>query len=107
MRLVRERLAEAIAGEIAALRASGEVSDARQIFVLTRTRKESQKVAEALAARGIPFVFTTGYGQSGLPERYKESPVLQKPFRMRELEDALGALALKLGKPFPSDAASQ
>jgi CheY-like chemotaxis protein len=51
--------------------------------------KEVFPVAEALAARGVPFVFATGYGQSGVPEKYRERPVLQKPFTALELERAL------------------
>jgi|SRR5580704_4478372 CheY-like chemotaxis protein len=51
--------------------------------------KEVFPVAEALAARGVPFVFATGYGQSGVPEKYRERPVLQKPFMALELERAL------------------
>jgi DNA-binding response OmpR family regulator len=54
--------------------------------------RDSFPVADALEARGIPFVFTTGYGQLGLSERYRNSPVLQKPFRMRDLEAILPAL---------------
>jgi CheY-like chemotaxis protein len=46
-------------------------------------------VAEALAARGIPFVFSTGYGSAGIEEPYRCRPVLQKPFAQRELERAL------------------
>jgi exodeoxyribonuclease V beta subunit len=65
MRVVRARLAEAIAGEIVALRAGAEAPDARQIFVLTRNRKESQRIADALAARGIPAVLAV---QEGLYE---------------------------------------
>ena len=41
MRVVRARLARAIADEIAELLARGDVASAREIFVLTRTRKES------------------------------------------------------------------
>ena len=51
--------------------------------------KDVFPVAEALAARGVPFVFATGYGQSGLPEQYRARPVLQKPFKAPELERAL------------------
>ncbi len=51
--------------------------------------KEVFPVAEALAARGVPFVFATGYGQDGVPEKYRERPVLQKPFMGPELERAL------------------
>jgi CheY-like chemotaxis protein len=51
--------------------------------------KEVFPVAEALDARGVPFVFATGYGQGGVPEKYRERPVLQKPFMAPELERAL------------------
>jgi len=49
-------------------------------------------VADALQQRRIPFLFTTGYGQLGLPETYSALPVLQKPFRKRDLQAALQAL---------------
>ena len=42
-------------------------------------------VADLLAARGIPFLFATGYGLDGIDEKYRDRPVLQKPFRAREL----------------------
>ena len=51
-------------------------------------------VAEALAARDMPFVFATGYGDVGLPEGFRDRPMLKKPFQMdglgRTLEIALG-----------------
>jgi DNA-binding NtrC family response regulator len=46
-------------------------------------------VAEALSTRGLPFVFVTGYGQSGLPDHYRDRPVLQKPFARDDLERML------------------
>ncbi len=46
-------------------------------------------VAETLERRGIPFVFATGYGRAGVPEKYRETPVLQKPFMPAELRDVL------------------
>jgi CheY-like chemotaxis protein len=51
--------------------------------------KEVFPVAEALEARGVPFVFATGYGLGGVPEKYRERPVLQKPFMAPELKRAL------------------
>jgi CheY-like chemotaxis protein len=41
-------------------------------------------VANLLAARGIPFVFTTGYDRMGLPERYAAVRSLEKPFALPE-----------------------
>jgi CheY-like chemotaxis protein len=53
-------------------------------------------VAEALAARGTPFVFATGYGEHGLPEAFRDRPTLKKPFQMDGLDRSLqSALARK------------
>lgn len=52
-------------------------------------------VAEALSARGIPFVFATGYGERGLPEKYRDRPILQKPFAKDDLERMLNAMPVK------------
>ena len=49
-------------------------------------------VAEALIAKGIPFVFATGYGERGPPEDYRGRPVLQKPFAKDDLERVLKTL---------------
>jgi len=49
-------------------------------------------VADALVARGMPFVFATGYGERGLPENYRGRPVLQKPFAKDDLERVLQTL---------------
>jgi CheY-like chemotaxis protein len=43
-------------------------------------------VADALVARGTPFVFATGYGEHGLPEPYRDRPTLKKPFQMEGLK---------------------
>ena len=50
--------------------------------------------AEAVTLRGRPFVFATGYGADGLPEKFRDNPVLQKPFQMESLKRAIEA-ALK------------
>ncbi|MBK1838217.1 response regulator [Azospirillum sp. YIM B02556] len=46
-------------------------------------------VADALSAKGIPFVFTTGHGAAGLPLSHQDRPVLTKPFREVEMNDAI------------------
>jgi len=46
-------------------------------------------VADALGAKGIPFVFTTGHGAAGLPKSHQTRPVLTKPFREVEMTDAI------------------
>ena len=42
-------------------------------------------VAEALAARRIPFVFVSGYGQNAVPVDRPHWRVCSKPFRPRDL----------------------
>lgn len=49
-------------------------------------------VADALRERGVPFLFTTGYGQQGLPDRFADAHVLAKPFRRQDIEVALTRL---------------
>lgn len=46
-------------------------------------------VAQALRDRGIPFVFSTGYGEGGLPEEWRGNPTIQKPFTEVTVHDAL------------------
>jgi CheY-like chemotaxis protein len=53
---------------------------------------ETYPLAEALAARAIPFVFASGYGADGLREKYRRIPSLRKPFQQCELEQILAAV---------------
>jgi CheY-like chemotaxis protein len=53
---------------------------------------ETYPIADALAARAIPFVFASGYSAGRLREEYRSIPSLQKPFQQRELEQALAAV---------------
>jgi DNA-binding NtrC family response regulator len=46
-------------------------------------------VAEILKGRNLPYVFITGHGQQGLPEQYRQTPTLQKPFQMQDLKATL------------------
>ena len=46
-------------------------------------------VADALADRGVPFIFASGYGVHGATGRHTSAPVLSKPFQRDALEQAL------------------
>lgn len=51
-------------------------------------------VAHILRERGIPFVFSTGYGVSGASEEFDSYPTLAKPFIANDLREiVLRALA--------------
>jgi CheY-like chemotaxis protein len=48
-------------------------------------------VAEALAARGIPFIFSTGYGIAGIAQDFSHIPAVAKPYDGSTLEKVLTA----------------
>jgi CheY-like chemotaxis protein len=53
---------------------------------------ESYPVAALLRARGVPYVFATGYGREGLEPGHDQIPVLRKPYHESQLAAALEAL---------------
>jgi CheY-like chemotaxis protein len=51
-------------------------------------------VAELLEARGIPFVFATGYGSAGVDTSYRgRGMVIKKPFDFKDLRGAIERVA--------------
>jgi CheY-like chemotaxis protein len=48
-------------------------------------------VAEAVVRRGLPLVFSTGYGGAGIREPFRDRPVVQKPFSQQDLKRTLVA----------------
>jgi CheY-like chemotaxis protein len=48
-----------------------------------------QPVAEAVAARGLPFLFVSGYGPTGVPEPFRGNQVLAKPNELTQLRNAI------------------
>lgn len=58
--------------------------------------------ADALRRRGIPFLFTSGYGEEGLPPDYQHWPMMQKPYGVASLQQALAALLAQGTAPMPA-----
>lgn len=59
----------------------------------------SYLVADKLSEQGIPYLFASGYGeQAQLPERHKDSPVLQKPYTLENVARALEPLVQASGR---------
>ncbi|HEY9234015.1 MAG TPA: hypothetical protein VIP08_03195, partial [Phenylobacterium sp.] len=48
-------------------------------------------VAEALAARNVPFVFATGYGDAGAPLGF-DAPIIRKPYDVTQVAAAVAGL---------------
>ena len=70
-----------------------EVFDAA-LLDINLNGENSYPVADALIARGLPFVFATGYNKDSAPHGYEGFPRLQKPFSIPELRDALTKLLI-------------
>jgi CheY-like chemotaxis protein len=51
-------------------------------------------VADALRARGVPFVFTTGYSQKIIPDRYKDVVRYEKPFDVAEIARVVAQISV-------------
>src|SRR3954471_8306087 len=51
--------------------------------------KLAYPVADVLRERGVPIVFTSGYGSDALIDRFQDCPVLDKPFDQHSLEQAI------------------
>ena len=56
-------------------------------------------VADALAARAVPFVLCTGYRPDQLSGRYPATPKLMKPFQSGDLRQALRSAAASTSRP--------
>jgi CheY-like chemotaxis protein len=69
----------------------GQVFDAATLD-LNLDGDESYPVADTLAERGVPFVFSTGYSQDSLRDGYRDRLVLRKPFKPRDLVDTVTRL---------------
>jgi two-component sensor histidine kinase/DNA-binding response OmpR family regulator len=57
-------------------------------------------VADALTARGVPFVFTTGYGAESIDRRFASTPILQKPIDRHVLEQVFSSDGMSRASSF-------
>ena len=64
--------------------AQGEAFDIESLDV-NLAGESIYPVADALAERIRPFVFSTGYGGAGIKDPYRDRPVVQKPFSQQDL----------------------
>ena len=49
-------------------------------------------LCEVLAAKGVPFVLTSGYADWSMADKWDDRPRLQKPYTIDQMEAALRAL---------------
>lgn len=77
----------------AALDSAGTTQAQIAVLDVNLQGKTIYPVARALKDRGIPIVFSTGYGFAGIEAEWEPYPVIQKPFAIEELAAALAQLA--------------
>jgi CheY-like chemotaxis protein len=58
---------------------------------LSLGREQSFPIADELQRRNLPFAFATGYGAITLPECFKASRVLTKPYAFEDIQRVLEA----------------
>ena len=97
--LLEDMLAElgcAVVGPAASVKQALAMIDAAPIEVavldVNLNGEMSYPIADALTARGVPFVFVTGYDKDRMQDGYRGLPVLQKPFHRSELTHTLAHL---------------
>ena len=66
--------------------------DAAILDVNLRGGEKSWPIADALAARGVPFVLASGGSHDSIAEGYRGRPTLPKPFTMDAVAKALDSL---------------
>ncbi len=74
------------------LRASKEESFSIALLDVNLAGEMCFPIADALDARGVPYVFITGYGEAGLDLGNRPAPVLSQPFTDVMLWRAIEAL---------------
>lgn len=62
------------------------------VLDLNLAGETSTPVADAIAARGIPYVIATGYGAAGLPAGHQDALVLAKPYDPSDLTAMLARM---------------
>jgi DNA-binding response OmpR family regulator len=62
-------------------------------------------VAQALSAKGVPFIFLTGYDRDVLPPEWRDRPRLAKPVNGRMLREELLKLSARRRKDPPDGGA--
>jgi PAS domain S-box-containing protein len=58
-------------------------------------------LAAALTRRNVPFAFVSGYGPEGLPEAFRQAPLIRKPFQHQHLIEAIQKMVEETGTVVP------
>lgn len=96
-----EELGCVVAASVARLEAAWSAIEAARfelaVLDVNVAGETSFNLARELVQRGVPFVFSTGYGAAGLPADLQNQRVLTKPFDRDALRAAATATCAKSG----------
>ncbi|MGN6312392.1 MAG: response regulator [Rhodanobacteraceae bacterium] len=95
-------IADSVSSLDAALERAGETKAQVAILDVNLRGRAAYPAALALRDRGIPVVFSTGYGAAGLEPEWQDCPVVQKPFASEQLAATLMQIASNLPNPVPA-----
>jgi CheY-like chemotaxis protein len=56
--------------------------------------ERSYPVAKALGGAGVPFAFSTAYGDNGFGDYFSHHPVLRKPYTLFQFEKVMSRLVV-------------
>ncbi len=88
-----EELGHSVSGEASniadALRLAQTATFEFAILDINLSGSKIDPVAEIVSSRGIPFIFASGYGAAGVPDSFSDHAVLQKPFLIERLAEAI------------------
>jgi DNA-binding response OmpR family regulator len=97
IRLMVEEMVEQLGHTVVAV--AGNVEDGRSlaeieeydlaILDINLQGFNVQPVAKAIADRGLPFFFLSGYDVRGVPDGFKEMPILSKPCTPEALKSTI------------------
>lgn len=90
-----EELGHSVAGEASniadALRLAQTATFEFAILDINLAGSKIDPVAKIVSRRGVPFIFASGYGAAGVPGSFSDRAVLQKPFLIERLGEAIDA----------------
>ena len=70
---------------------NGEEMDAALMDIHIRGER-AFPLCDALEAKGVPFVLTSGYADWTMADKWEDRPRLQKPYTLGQIEQALADL---------------
>jgi DNA-binding response OmpR family regulator len=89
------RVAASVTSVPAALEAADTADADVAVLDLNLRGHSAFPVAAVLKRRGIPILFSTGYGSAGLESEWRDCQVIQKPFPIERLGAAIAEVMRK------------